>query len=112
MPAPPSDLAPDLPPAGPRTLARLWEAAAERLGDYPALWFEQDSHRSGALFERATRVATGLRGLGVRPGDRVAVLMANLSEAGITYHAVWRAGAAVTPVIFLITATEFGQLLR
>jgi long-chain acyl-CoA synthetase len=97
---------------GTHTLARLWESAAERLGDHPALWFEEDSHRSGELFDRATRVATGLRGIGVRPGDRVAVLMANCPEVGITYHAIWRAGAVVTPVIFLITATELGHLLR
>jgi long-chain acyl-CoA synthetase len=97
---------------GPRTLARLWESTRERLGDHPSLWFEGETHRSGELFDRATRVAGGLRELGVRPGDRVAVVMANCPEVAITYHAVWRAGAAVTPVIFLVTAVELGHLLR
>jgi long-chain acyl-CoA synthetase len=96
----------------PRTLARLWESTRDRLGDHPALWYEEDTHRSGELFDRATRVSTGLRELGVRPGDRVAVLMPNCPEVGITYHAIWRAGAAVTPIIFLVTATELGHLLR
>lgn len=96
----------------PHTLARLWAASRERLGDYPSLWFEGRTHRSGELFDRATRVAGGLRELGVRPGDRVAVVMANCPEVAITYHAIWRAGAAVTPIIFLVTATELGYLLR
>lgn len=96
---------------GPRTLARLWEGSLERLGDRPALWFEGVSHRSGDLVDRATRVATGLAELGVRPGDRVLVLMANCAEVSITYHAVWRAGAAVTPVIFLVTAPELRHIL-
>jgi long-chain acyl-CoA synthetase len=97
---------------GPRTLARLWEATREQLGDHPALWFEGQTYRSGELFDRATRVAGGLRELGVRPGDRVAVVMANCPEVAITYHGIWRAGAAVTPVIFLVTETELGHLLR
>jgi long-chain acyl-CoA synthetase len=97
---------------GPRTLAVQWELTRERLGDHVSLWFEGRQHRSGALFDRATRVARGLAGIGIGPGDRVAVLMANCPEVAITYHAIWRAGAAVTPVIFLVTAVEFGDLLR
>jgi long-chain acyl-CoA synthetase len=97
---------------GPGTLAELAEAARERLGDHPSLYYEGVTCHSGELFDRATRVATGLRELGVRPGDRVAVLMANCPEVGITYQAIWRAGAAVTPIIFLVTATELAYLLR
>ena len=45
---------------------------------------------------------------GVRPGDRVVVVMANCPEVTISYSAIWRAGAVVTPVIFLVsTAPNF-----
>ncbi|GIJ46428.1 long-chain-fatty-acid--CoA ligase [Virgisporangium aliadipatigenens] len=87
-------------------LARLSESAHERLGDYPSVWFEGTWYRSADLRARAARVATGLRERGVRPGDRVVVIMANCPEVGITYNAVWRAGAVVTPVIFLVSAPE------
>lgn len=91
---------------GPRNLARLWETTMSRLGDHPSLYFEGAWHRSTGLVGRAMRFAAGLRGLGVRPGDRVVVLMANCPEVGITYHAIWRAGGVVTPVIFLVTPDE------
>jgi acyl-coenzyme A synthetase/AMP-(fatty) acid ligase len=61
-----------------------------RSGDHDALWFEGVWHRSGELHERATRLAGALRERGVRPGDRVVVLMANCPEVGIAYNAIWR----------------------
>ncbi|MDQ6848336.1 MAG: AMP-binding protein [Candidatus Dormibacteraeota bacterium] len=92
-------------------LAQLAEDSLARIGDHDALIFEGETLRSAALHERARRVATGLAGLGVQPGDRVVVLMANCPEVLITYHAIWRAGAVVTPVVFLVTAVELGHIL-
>jgi long-chain acyl-CoA synthetase len=92
-------------------LARLAESSLERLGDHPSLCFEGRWYSSGELFERSTRVARGLRGLGVRPGDRVVVIMANCPEVGIVYSAIWRAGAVATPVIFLVSAVELAHIL-
>jgi long-chain acyl-CoA synthetase len=92
-------------------LARAAEDALERNGDYESLWFEGDWHRSAQLFERGTRLAGGLRELGVEPGDRVVVLMANCPEVGISYNAVWRAGAVVTPAIFLLPPVELAHVI-
>ncbi|HVA60320.1 MAG TPA: AMP-binding protein [Mycobacteriales bacterium] len=93
------------------TLAELAEETFDRLGDHEALWFEGRAHRSGELFARARRAAAGLVRCGIRPGDRVVILMANCPEVGITYGAVWAAGAVVTPVVFLITPTELQHIL-
>jgi long-chain acyl-CoA synthetase len=92
-------------------LAVLAEASLERLGDHESLVFEGETFRSGALMERARRAAAGLTDLGVRPGDRVVVLMANCPEVFIAYNAIWRAGAVVTPVVFLVTAAELEHIL-
>ena len=92
-------------------LARLSELASERRGDYPALLFEERWHSSGELFERACRLAGGLVELGVRPGDRVVICMGNCPEVGIAYEAVWRAGAVVTPVMFLLSASELRHVI-
>src|SRR5271165_4040789 len=92
-------------------LARQAELALDRQGDYDSLCYEGQWHSAGSLAERAARFATGLTGLGVRPGDRLVVLMANCPEVLITYSAAWRAGAVVTPLIFLVSEDELRHAL-
>ena len=94
-----------------RALGRLAEDASARFADHDALWFEGTWHRSSELAERSRRAAAGLVGLGVAPGDRVVVLMANCPEVSIAYTACWRAGAVATPVVFLVTAPELRHVL-
>jgi long-chain acyl-CoA synthetase len=89
-----------------RNLARLAEETYERRGDYDALWFEGRSYSSGELFERGARLD-----LGVKPGERVVVMMENSPDVGAVYHAIARAGAVVTPVIFLASAEELRRIL-
>ena len=95
----------------PSTLPRRAEAALERLGDHRSLCFEGTWHTSGELAARARRTAAGLVGLGVRPGDRVVLVMANCPEVGIAYAALWRAGAVATPVLFLLTEGELRHVM-
>src|SRR3984893_13895473 len=92
-------------------LARQAELALERQGDHDSLFYEGQWHSAGSLAERASRFATGLSGLGVRPGDRLVVLMANCPEVLITYSAAWRAGAVVTPLLLLVTEDELRHAL-
>jgi long-chain acyl-CoA synthetase len=98
-------------PVGEHNLARLAERAFECRGDYPSLLFEGRWHGSGELFDRACRIAAGLQGLGLRPGERVVVSMANCPEVGIIYNAIWRAGAVVTPAMFLLPAAELRHVI-
>ena len=94
------------------TLARRAEAALERLGDHPSLFFEGAWSTSGELAVRARRAASGFVALGVRPGDRVVLCMANCPEVGIAYAALWRAGAVATPVLFLLSEDELRHVFR
>ena len=94
-----------------KNLARQAELALERQGDYDSLCYEGRWHSSGQLADRAARLATGLADLGVRPGDRLLVLMANCPEVLITYTAALRAGAVVTPLIFLVSEDELRHAL-
>lgn len=97
---------------GEHNLAVLAEQCFERLGDYEQLFFEGRWHTSGEIHGRAARVAEGLRALGVEAGDRVIVLTMNTPEVFVSYHAIWRAGAVVTPVIFLQTPPELRHILE
>lgn len=92
-------------------LALLAERSQEHLGDYDTLMFQGRWHSSAELHERSARAGAGLRRLGVAPGDRVVVMMMNTPEVFIGYRAIWRAGAVVTPVIFLQTEPELRHIL-
>lgn len=96
---------------GEHNLGRLAHDAYERRGDYPALLFDGRWHRSGEQFGRAQRLAAGLAQIGVGPGERVVVMMANCPEVAITYQAVWLAGGVVTPAMFLLPAPELRHIL-
>lgn len=88
------------------SLAELAEAAEERVGAESVLLFEGVETTSAELGAMGRRFATGLAGLGVGRGDRVAVCMANCPEVLATYHATWRLGGAVTPLLFLLSEHE------
>jgi long-chain acyl-CoA synthetase len=93
------------------SLAVLAEAAEARLGQQSSLVFEATSVTFAELGARARRFAAGLQSLGVRRGDRVAVCMANCPEVLEAYRAVWRIGAVVTPLLFLLSEDELRHAL-
>lgn len=92
------------------SLQVLAERAWARLGE-SRLVFEEQTWTTQQLAGRARRLAGGLTAAGLGAGDRVVVCMANCPEVGITYQAVWRAGAVATPVIFLLTEDELRHVL-
>jgi long-chain acyl-CoA synthetase len=96
---------------GTQNLARLAERQLDRLGDGDSLFFEEKWYTRGWQAGQASRFAAGLTALGVRPGDRLVVLMANCPEVLVTYTAAWRAGAVVTPLIFLVSEDELRHAL-
>ncbi len=96
---------------GEHNLAALAERSFERKGDYESVLFEGTWHRTGELFDRGRRIAAGLTDLGVGPGERVVVTMANSPEVGVVYNALWRAGAVVTPASFLLSGEELRHVI-
>ncbi len=96
---------------GEHNLAKLAEAAVERHGDASGVHFEGTWTPGTVNFERISRLSRSIVDLGIEPGDRVAVMMANCPEVAISYVALWRAGAVITPVIFLLPAAELAHVL-
>ncbi|MFF2325493.1 MULTISPECIES: long-chain fatty acid--CoA ligase [unclassified Streptomyces] len=64
------------------------------------------------LWSRALSCAGALRASGVRPGDRVAVLLPNTADFLYTYYGALAAGATVVPVHGLLVADEVAYVLR
>jgi long-chain acyl-CoA synthetase len=94
------------------SLQRLAENAWARVGDRSTLIFEGERFSSATVAGRTRRLAEGLRTVGLAPGERVVVCMANCVEVTITYGAIWRAGGVTTPVLFLLSDDELRHVLR
>jgi long-chain acyl-CoA synthetase len=79
-------------------------SAAVRLGDVELTYAELD--------ERSARVATLLAEKGLRPGDRVGVMLPNVPEFPISYYGVLRAGGVVVPMNVLLKRREIAFYLE
>ncbi len=93
------------------SLQRLADEAWTRDAGRSALYFEDRGWTGDQLANRIRRLSGGLRAAGISPGDRVVVCMANCPEVTVTYHAIWRAGAVATPVLFLLSEDELRHVL-
>ncbi|GII30428.1 long-chain-fatty-acid--CoA ligase [Planotetraspora mira] len=62
--------------------------------------------------EMSGRVAASLRGLGLEPGDRVAVHLPNLPEFLFSYFAILKAGLIMVPLNPLLHASEIAYHLE
>ncbi|WEO94071.1 long-chain fatty acid--CoA ligase [Streptomyces sp. FXJ1.172] len=65
----------------------------------------------GEVWRRALARAGALTGLGVRPGDRVALMAPNTAEFPVAYYAIAAAGGVVVPVHLLLSAGEVEHVL-
>src|SRR6516165_8562524 len=66
----------------------------------------------GRLTSEVNRLARGLIGLGIQPGDRVALHMANLPELVVAYLACFKVGAIAAPLNIRLKKTELELLLQ
>ncbi|MEU6769943.1 long-chain fatty acid--CoA ligase [Streptomyces sp. NPDC046759] len=64
------------------------------------------------VWQKALAQAGALTGLGVRPGDRVALMAPNTAEFPVAYYAIAAAGGVVVPVHLLLSAGEVEHVLR
>jgi acyl-coenzyme A synthetase/AMP-(fatty) acid ligase len=79
--------------------------------DAPALLCADDSVSYGALAARVGQFAAGLRGVGVKDGDRVAMLMADTPDLIALHLAAMAAGAIAVAVSSRATPDELAHIL-
>ncbi|MHA6513649.1 long-chain-fatty-acid--CoA ligase [Tessaracoccus sp. Z1128] len=94
------------------SLVEMCEDAVERGGDDVALQFFGRETTYRALGEQIRRAAEGLRRLGVRAGDRVALILPNCPQHVVAFYAVLRLGAIVVEHNPLYTARELRHLFE
>lgn len=93
------------------TLPRFVDDAARDLPDVVATRFMGASLRYAALAERSRRFAAALLDLGVRHGDRVALVTPNVPAAVVAAFGAWRVGAVVTPIDPAGDSEDVAQIL-
>jgi len=79
-------------------LVQLLDARATDHGDEPFATFPEETLSYRSLADRSKRIAAGLAGLDVGPGDRVALMMHNRPAFLTAYFGALRAGAVVVPI--------------
>ncbi|HEY5276840.1 MAG TPA: AMP-binding protein, partial [Coriobacteriia bacterium] len=88
--------------AAPQTLARLPVFAGGQHGAQRAVLVKRDGgweERSYAeVSEDVERLASGLVGCGIQPGERVCILADTRPEWSVAAFALWSAGAVVVPI--------------
>src|SRR3954468_12434128 len=96
----------------PDSLAQLLTETAGRHGERPALKLDDSVVNYAVLNEGATRIAGLLKEKGLRPGDRVGIMLPNVPYFGVVYYGILRAGAVVVPMNVLLKGREVGFYLR
>lgn len=88
------------------TLPDMLRRSVNRFPNSPALLFYGACLTYHDLDHLATRFAISLRSLGVRPQDRVAIMLPNLPQALIAYYGALLAGAVVVQINPLYVSRE------
>ncbi|MDZ8084405.1 MAG: long-chain fatty acid--CoA ligase [Nostoc sp. DedQUE12b] len=93
-------------------IAHYVERGHRLLPNKIALIFEDKSFTYKQLDELAGRVANGLKGLGVKKGDRVALFLPNIPEFVISYLGILKIGAVAVSVNVMLKTAEVSYILN
>ena len=95
-----------------QTVGNILHRSAARQPDKTAIVCGDVSWTFAEFDAICDRVAAGLSGIGIRAGDRVAVLSRNSHAFAALRFALARMGAVLVPINFMLNADEAGFILR
>lgn len=96
----------------PRTLGHWLDECAAQFGQRSFVITDAATLTYGEVARQSRELAAGLHALGVRPGDRVGMLMANYPEFVTVKFAIARLGAIAVPFNYLYRRDELAFVLR
>ena len=95
-----------------RTLVDYLADAAREQPNGPALQFKGTTLSFGDLAELTDACAAAFTALGIRRGDRIALVLPNCPQFLIAQHGAWKIGAIVAPLNPIYTEYELEGPLR
>ena len=93
-------------------LAELTQNEIERFGEHVTVIYEGKEHTNVQLRREGLRLASALKDLGVRRGDRVIIQMPNCPEVLESFGAVYAIGAVIVPINFMVGDDETAFIYR
>jgi acyl-CoA synthetase (AMP-forming)/AMP-acid ligase II len=93
------------------TVGELVREAAERAGDREFLRFPGASLTFADVHQTSSQMARVLAAHGVRPGDRVAIMLDNVPDWPLSWFAILKAGAIAVPVNVRYREADLGFVL-
>ena len=106
-----SDVRHSLAPYPDKTLIDYLDQLASQHGSKPALLFKGATMTYGELDRQSTAFAAALADLGVRKGDRVALVLPNCPQFFVAEFGAWKAGAVVVALNPTYTDRELERAL-
>ena len=94
-----------------QSLSAMLARAAERHGERTAIICGDVTWSYAAFRREVDRLASGLRRLGLRPGDRVAILARNSHSFIALRFAIARADTVLVPINFMLNADDVRYIL-
>ena len=92
-------------------LVKLGDERMQRLGDTRTFVFEGETFSASQINEMGRRLANGLKSIGIGRGDHVVVSLSNSPEVFACFAAIWRLGAVIVPIMFLLGEDETRYIL-
>jgi len=90
----------------------LLDNSTKEFGSRTAIWFMKNKISYKKLKDAADRLATVLVDMGVKKGDVVAIMLANMPQFVISFYGIQKAGATVTACSVLHTEHELAYQLN
>jgi len=103
---------PALVPQPKQLLHEMLSTSAAAFPHRPAIFFFEQQIRYRELDHLSTRFAHALRGLGIKTGDRVAIVLPNIPQCVIAFYGALKAGAVIVFGDPLLQEQELHRQLR
>lgn len=94
------------------TLISHFNRTADKFREHIALIFQDHKIEYGRMQEAVKRLAQGLRNIGIKENDKVALLLPNIPHFPISYYAVFEIGAVVVPINIMLPAEDIKFYLQ
>lgn len=94
------------------TIQQLFFDAAKNYPDRVCLRFGRVEYSYEEVKDLSSRVAQSLLAIGIKPGDRVGLILPNIPEFVISYYSILEAGGVVVPLNPAYTLTELAEQVK